>query len=461
MGWRRKQINRKNDQLKRGSPRGPGGERVGRASENSRVDRHVADSGILLDSRLGHPANADRRAQALRAGQQALGNRGVRQLIQAKPEIRRPGDPSGPTPGWIPEGVTHAPQRQVQRQLAPAGAILRDEDTQQTRPLRLDEFVKDYIDYNIDSADYWLAPSSFIAKDPRLARFWINYQDGRRLAFSLNKVPARAQVRQGPGGISVRSAVRERVFIKRGGFIYPRGFNDATTPRLIDVATAIRINHQRRQKRMEITQLGFTFAIILASYPAPGEGGAAALGGRAGRFGRLPRRVRGAGPSPVPKTPLPPIPRGLMALQRSLVRLFRRLGGRRTKFEIRVCEDATVIETKEGMTKVGLLAEESGGAFTDPVSKVIWVHEKTVRSGGLDRAWGRLNLRQVVAHEIGHAQGATSKCSIASAIGAKLSGLKRAEKIGLLDDAVQIARKEGVALKDLNLPRRYKPPPPI
>ncbi|GEM_PF-1405488 len=152
------------------------------------------------------------------------------------------------------------------------------------------------------------------------------------------------------------------------------------------------------------------------------------------------------------------VPARLAALQRTLRAAFNRLGGRGTGYRIFVCEDATVVESGSNLTNVGATAKHLGGAFSDPTTSTIWIHEDLVRAGGITRSWGsRLNLNQVIAHEIGHAQGATISCSQASRLGADLTSLTQAERLGLLDDAVRIAPSEGLGPADLNLPSDYVP----
>jgi len=117
-----------------------------------------------------------------------------------------------------------------------------------------------------------------------------------------------------------------------------------------------------------------------------------------------------------------------------------------------------VVESGSNLTNVGATAKHLGGAFSDPTTSTIWIHEDLVRAGGITRSWGsRLNLNQVIAHEIGHAQGATISCSQASRLGADLTSLTQAERLGLLDDAVRIAPSEGLGPADLNLPSDYVP----
>lgn len=147
--------------------------------------------------------------------------------------------------------------------------------------------------------------------------------------------------------------------------------------------------------------------------------------------------------------------------QRLIESIFKKLGGTRTGYKIKICDDTTVIETETGFTNIGLQTRFLGGAHVDPTTKTIWVHESIVREKGLVRSWGStINLPQVIAHEIGHIFSNSISCARASRAGADLPGLTAAERVGLLDDAVHIASKEGVPQADLNLPPDYQPPSP-
>jgi hypothetical protein len=141
---------------------------------------------------------------------------------------------------------------------------------------------------------------------------------------------------------------------------------------------------------------------------------------------------------------------------------FGSLGGAKTGYKIQICDDSTVIEKPSGgVYYPGRAASGVGGAVTDTETKTIWVHKSVVGANGIARRWGSsLNLKQVTAHELGHATTGSFSCAVASRAGAELPGLTTAERTGLLDDAVHIAPTEGVNLSDLNLPQGYKPPTP-
>ena len=139
-----------------------------------------------------------------------------------------------------------------------------------------------------------------------------------------------------------------------------------------------------------------------------------------------------------------------------------RVSGLKAGYKIQICNDSTVIETPTGLYRPGIHAQGQGGAVTDPVTKTIWIHESVVQANGMVRSTlgNRLNLKQVVAHEMGHAQMEGGGFAMASRIGADLPWLTAEERIGLLDDAVYLARETGVSLDDLRLPQGYRPPPP-
>jgi len=186
---------------------------------------------------------------------------------------------------------------------------LRDEDAKVTRGISTSsaEFQRDYIDNNIESAGFWDTP--YASTDPKLREFWISYDDGRQLQFSLDTVPVRYEVKHFPeeGFRGARMLFKPTMYFKRGGFIYPDLLSFGSVPRLIDVATTVKANHLRREQFLEIATLTFQFAMILTAYAAPPE---VPRGG--GGPGRLPpRRPPGKGgggggetpPKPVTKPP--------------------------------------------------------------------------------------------------------------------------------------------------------------
>ena len=168
--------------------------------------------------------------------------------------------------------------------------LLYDEDARQTRPISTfgPEFLRDYADYNIESANYWSGP--FALQEKRYRDFWVNYEDGRRLKFNLDDIPLRRAIEQLPGYIGVRFVMPPpRKYVKRGGFIFPSHYSNESTPKLIDIATTIALNHRKRERFLEITELTVRFSIPLAL-------NVAALGGP-----KVPAR-RGIVRSPIPAT---------------------------------------------------------------------------------------------------------------------------------------------------------------
>jgi len=122
------------------------------------------------------------------------------------------------------------------------------------------------------------------------------------------------------------------------------------------------------------------------------------------------------------------------------------------------------MKTATTRSNIGLSTKHAGGAQTDPGAKQIWVHQSVVDANGVVRKWGAtLDLKQVVAHELGHGINREGTCAMASRTGADLPGLSAAQRTGLLDDAVHISRaspqaSERVSLEALGLPKDYKPP---
>jgi hypothetical protein len=181
--------------------------------------------------------------------------------------------------------------------------------------------------------------------------------------------------------------------------------------------------------------------------------------------GAIPRVAGGRATGAPIETPLLPSPEPLAAgpssLAAELDAAFQSVGGSARGYTVRLCNDATFVETPTGFSNAGLSARNAGGAVTDVPNRTVWVHESVVQANGVSRSWGaRLNLRQVVAHEIGHAEAASFNCCVASRTGADLSGLTATERLGLLDDAVHIAPLENVPISELNLPPGFKPPTP-
>jgi hypothetical protein len=138
-----------------------------------------------------------------------------------------------------------------------------------------------------------------------------------------------------------------------------------------------------------------------------------------------------------------------------LTRIFEEMGGKDLGYTVRVCNDSTYRETPTSRMNIGLNAMAEGGAFPDPDTKTIWVHESVVARGGTQRDWGKLNLAQVVAHELGHIRGGRYSCAHASRLGADLPGLTAAERLGLLNDAWNI----GTPREDpVDFPPDFTPP---
>lgn len=144
--------------------------------------------------------------------------------------------------------------------------ILRDNRDQKTREIFRDglEFRSNYIDYNIINVDYWNTPFAKTHKGYR--DFWVNYNGGRRLKFSLNDIPVRYALPNSKRGRWARIAIKPRFYYKHCGFIYPDHFGEGSTPILIDIVTTIEYNHRQREKRLEITTLTTKFSLILAGY---------------------------------------------------------------------------------------------------------------------------------------------------------------------------------------------------
>jgi hypothetical protein len=149
--------------------------------------------------------------------------------------------------------------------------LLEDQDHSTSRKIDRDspEFRNNYIDYNINAADYWSTGEA--RSDKKYRDFWIYYKDGRQLKFNLDDIPIRRALPK--GGRWARLKFKPQQYYKRGGFIYPDIYGEGSIPTLIDVATTIEYNHRQREKFLEVAVLTFEFAVILSAYAAPPEGG--------------------------------------------------------------------------------------------------------------------------------------------------------------------------------------------
>ena len=169
-------------------------------------------------------------------------------------------------------------------------------------------------------------------------------------------------------------------------------------------------------------------------------------------------------PGAIPEPQATPIPAAsaeplTAAVEQELDAVVADLGGPPEGYTVRIADDSTVIETPTTLDNAGISARHAGGAETNVQTRTIWVHESIVREGGIVRSWGaRLNLRQVVAHEIGHVESGQIQCAFASRAGANIPDLTAAERLGLLEDAAHIAEREGIAFESLRFPPDFKPP---
>jgi hypothetical protein len=86
-----------------------------------------------------------------------------------------------------------------------------------------------------------------------------------------------------------------------------------------------------------------------------------------------------------------------------LENIFGEPDDRKKGYKIQVC-DATVFEKPTSINNIGIATRYAGGAQTDVTTKTIWVHESVISACGVSRKWGStLNVKQVTAHELGHA----------------------------------------------------------
>jgi hypothetical protein len=149
--------------------------------------------------------------------------------------------------------------------------LLEDEDLGRSTTIATnsEEFVRNYVDNNIKSVEYW--NTAYAVQEKRYRDFWVNYSDGRRLKFNLDDIQVRRQINPSPGSRTVRIAIPPRRYIKRNGFIYPEFYGEGSTPRLIDAATTIAFNHKQRETFLTVAETTFKFAMILSAYATPPE----------------------------------------------------------------------------------------------------------------------------------------------------------------------------------------------
>ena len=94
-------------------------------------------------------------------------------------------------------------------------------------------------------------------------------------------------------------------------------------------------------------------------------------------------------------------------------------------------------------SKIGIFTRHEGDALTNIPNRTIWIHDSVLTQNGLVTKRGsQLNLRQVIAHELGHAESGNIDCAVASRTGANTPKLTAAEKQGLLDDAMHIMTRK-------------------
>jgi hypothetical protein len=320
--------------------------------------------------------------------------------------------------------------------------------------IRKDPEYQRLFDRNIVSADAYAVPGTTwenVDYD-RFNVMVVHYANGKSEYFMLNEI---GDFYYGRIGLKIR----DHIYLKRRtDLIYPVFqdriyFSELLTPRILELKNGLNYQVKQLQDLYQLLQAGGTFASILGFYGLGVES-----------FKTSISAFRRGGPPRLPGRPLPGIGVKPSTPRVHVDHVFGELGGPRRGFKIQVVDDSTVVETPTSRSNIGLSTKYAGGAQTDPAAKQIWVHRSVVDANGVVRKWGAtLDLKQVVAHELGHGINGGGSCAMASRTGADLPGLSAVQRTGLLDDAVHISRAssltgERVSLQDLHLPTDYKPP---
>ena len=335
--------------------------------------------------------------------------------------------------------------------------LLQDEgDPSHSRCMNIktDPEYKKLFDANIVSAVGYAVPGTTweSVEYDRFNVMLVQYANGQSEYFMLNEV---GNFYYGHIGLKIR----DHIYVKRGtGLIYPVFqdriyFSELLTPRILSFKNGLKYQVKELKDLYTVLQVGGTFASILGLYGLGVESFKASV-----------HAFRRSGPATLPGRPLPGIGVKPPSPQVHVESVFGEIGGPQKGFKIQVVDDSTVYETATSRSNIGLSTKHAGGAQTDPGAKQIWVHQSVVDANGVVRKWGAtLDLKQVVAHELGHGINGGGSCAMASRMGADLPGLSAAQRTGLLDDAVHISRasaqaSERVSLEALGLPKDYKPP---
>jgi hypothetical protein len=326
--------------------------------------------------------------------------------------------------------------------------------------IKTDAEYKKLFDANIKSAVGYTVPGTTwdnVDYDS-FSLMLVQYHNGASEYFPLDSVGNFHYSRGGQASI-----IRDHKYVKRAtGLIYPvfedrLYFNEHLTPRILSLKNGLRYQVKQLKDMYTLLQAGGSFAAILGLYGLGVESFKASI-----------YAFRRGGAVKLPGRPLPGIGVKPAAARQAFVStIFGELGGPKRGFRVQIVDDTTVEHKPDGrFTNLGMSARYAGGAETNLATKQIFVHQDLVDANGIVRKWGApLDLKQVIAHELGHGINGGGPCALASRTGADLPGLSAAQRTGLLNDAVHISRSanvpgERLPLDALHLPKDFEPPKP-
>jgi hypothetical protein len=160
--------------------------------------------------------------------------------------------------------------------------FLYDAATKKSTTLKTDpKYLKNYIDNNLKTIDYWHVPLSFGKQDKKYRYFFVTYNSNKKLKFSIDQFSL--NYKDSKQGIKLRGLKgRYRLikvhigakvkYVKKNGFIYPPYFDSRYLPVLTRYATAIHEVQRRREQFLLHATIATQFSLILTSYvPVPGS----------------------------------------------------------------------------------------------------------------------------------------------------------------------------------------------
>jgi hypothetical protein len=187
--------------------------------------------------------------------------------------------------------------------------------------------------------------------------------------------------------------IRDFVFMKRKtGYVYPVHdgqiyANEVLTPRLVAYKNGLKYQAKDLQALYALLVVAGTFAAITGAYGIV-EGFRHSVNGfsrdKGGRR-RWIRSTRRAVPTPEPENasaaPTQISEEASSEESAMINRIFEQVGGKDMGYNVKICNDSTVVEGPKTRWNVGLHAKSVGGATVDRQSKTVWVHESVIAQG--------------------------------------------------------------------------------